>query len=297
MSVSHTNVNICMQQSVYIDLYFLVNFSMDLLCILITAALMHRKITRIRAILAAVAGGGYAIVALLLNAGGLLGFLGDAVIALALCVIAFHTRRCAFRKTAVCVPIFLLTSMMMGGIMTALYSLLNRLELPFETLQGDGLSVWIFALLSAVAGFATLRGGAFMGLSRKTKSVTVCATLFGKDITLCAMVDSGNLLRDPISGKSVIVADLERLSPCLPSSLLRSLEKNTPTEWLTTHQNATAARLIPAQTAAGSSMLLALVPERLTLTVNGDTYEASYLIAPAPLSSGAQGFDAVIAMD
>lgn len=290
-------MNADMQQSVYIDLYFLVNFSMDLLCFLITAALMHRKLTRLRAMLAAALGGLYAVASLLLNADGWIGFLGDALTALALCAIAFHTRKSAFRRTAVCVPVFLLTSVMMGGIMTALYTWLNRLELPFEALQGDGLSVWIFALLSAVAGFATLRGGAFMGLSRRTKSVTVHATLFGKDVTLCAMVDSGNLLRDPVSGKSVIVADLARLSPCLPPSLLRALEKNTPTEWLTTHQNATAARLIPAQTATGSSMLLAFVPDRMTLTVNGDTYEASYLIAPAPLSAAAQGFDAVIAPD
>ena len=48
--------------------------------------------------------------------------------------------------------VYVLVSMILGGIMTALYSCLNRLEIPFESLQGDGLSVWLFAALMTAAG-------------------------------------------------------------------------------------------------------------------------------------------------
>ena len=281
---------------VYIDLYVLINFSMDLLCLMIVGSLLHRRVRRLRAILAAILGGLYAAASLLLALDGAVGFACDAGVAILLCVIAFHTRGEKFRAVLKNAAVFVLTSMLLGGIMTGLYSLLNRLSLPLESLQGDGISVWIFALVTAVAGVLTARGGSFLGFSGKVSHVTLHAVLFGRAVELCAMVDSGNLLRDPVSGKSVIVADVERLRPLLPPDLLRALGEGDPIRWLTTHENAKRARPIPTSTATGQSLLLALVPDSLTLTVKDQTYPADYLIAPAPLGGAAQGFDAVIAL-
>ena len=283
-----------MEQTVYIDLYFLVNFSMDLLCLMITASLMHRKVNRLRALLAATIGGAYAAAALLLNVSGRGGFLLDAIAALVLCAITFHTKKTAPSRTLKCVPILLLSSMTIGGIMTALYHLLNQLNLPLESLQGDGLSVWIFALVTAVSGVATLHGGHFRKNAQKTKGVTLQVTLFQKSITLRAMVDSGNLLRDPISGKGVIVVDLHRLSPILPPALFNACRTGSAETWLASHDQARITRLVPASGATGSKLLIALIPDSLLVTSAQETYAADYLIAPTPLGEHAQGFDAII---
>lgn len=283
-----------MQQTVYVDLYFLINFSMDLLCLMITASLLHRPTNRIRAILAAAFGGAYAVAALLLNFHGILGFSLDILAALVLCLITFAGRKQSPWRLFQPLPILLLTSMTLGGVMTAAYSWLNRLNLPFESLKGDGISVWSFALLTAVAGVATLRGGRFTGISKKTKSLTVEATLFGQAITLRAMVDSGNLLRDPVSGKSVIVADVDRLAPILPPSLVRACKSGSCTDWLSSHEHAKLTRPIPVSTATGKSLLLGIVPEHLTLTADGKSCPADYLIAPAQLGNHALGFDAIV---
>lgn len=285
-----------MQQTVYVDLYFLVNFSMDLLCLWITASLMHRRTSRWRTLLAATIGGAYAVCSLLLSLTGVIGFLSDALVAALLTLLCFKDRRTTLSRTLVCIPIFLFVSMAVGGIMTALYSLLNRLDLPFDALSGDSLSVWSFALLSAIAGLATVRGGRFMGFSQKTHSVTVKAVLFGNSVTLRALVDSGNLLRDPVSGKSVIVADLERLAPHLPRDLVRACRAQSPTDFLSTYEHARRVRPIPTATATGASLLLAIVPDSLTVLDGNHSYSADYLIAPAPLDASAAGFDAVIAL-
>ncbi|MBR3893721.1 MAG: sigma-E processing peptidase SpoIIGA [Clostridia bacterium] len=285
-----------MQQAVYIDLYVLVNFSMDLLCLMITASLLHRKVSRLRAILGAILGGVYAAAALLLGWNGLWGLTADVLAACLMCAVTFASRRQSPWKILQCAAVQTLVSMLLGGVMTALYAALNRLKLPFAALQGDGISVWLFALLSAVAGVATLRGGSFLGLSRKTKHVTLHAVLFGREITLSAMVDSGNLLRDPVSGKSVIVADTARLSAVLPPALLSACRSGDCTSWLSHPEQAKRTRPIPAHTAAGERLLLAIVPDRLRVTVGKDTYDADYLIAPAPLGDAAQGFDAVISL-
>ena len=291
-----------MEQEVYVDLYFLINTSMDLLGLMLSAALLHRKVNRWRAILAASLGGLYAVVSLLLLWDGVIGFLTDCLAALMITAVAFPvSRKSAFGKRVGNLlgisAVYVLVSMLLGGVMTALYSALNRLELPFAALQGDGLSVWLFALLTLIAGIVTAKGGRFLGLAQKTKRVTVHAVLFGKPITLFAMVDSGNLCRDPISGKSVIVADLEKLSPILPPELRRACESGNYTGWLSTYQNSRVTRPVPTRTANGESLLLAIVPDRLTLDTGKEVYEASYLIAPAPLGESARGFDALIASD
>ena len=286
-----------MTQEVYIDLYFLVNVSMDLLCLMITATLLHRRVKRWRAVLAALVGGTYAAVSLLLGLGGIWGFLCDVLAALIMCGITFGIKGKSPRALISPIPILLLVSMTLGGIMTALYTALNRLHLPLDTLQGDGLSVWTFALLTTVASFATMRGGRLFGISHKTRTVTVCATLLGKVIKLEAFVDSGNLLRDPLSGKSVIIVDADRLVGILPPRLLSACKTGQITEFLATYEHQNRCRLIPAQAVTGERLLLALVPDSLTLSDGKTTLQSDYLIAPAALGNSARGFDAVIGSD
>ena len=54
-----------MVQEVYVDLYFLINSCMNLLTLMISATLLHRKVNPGRAWLASAAGGLWAVVALL----------------------------------------------------------------------------------------------------------------------------------------------------------------------------------------------------------------------------------------
>ncbi len=285
-----------MEQEVYVDLYFLINACMDLLCMMLTASLLHRFVRRWRAILASVLGGLYAVAALLLGLHGITGFLLDVGIALAMCAIGFAAKGIPFLRFLRTVPVYLLVSVLLGGVMTALYALLNRLQLPLDSLQGDGVSVWTFALLTAVAGFATAKGGKFLGFSGKTRSMPVRVTLFGKERSLRAMVDSGNLLCDPLSGKSVIVAERQALRPLLPPALYRALESRDPSDWLADPAYATRIRLIPVHTATSKTVLPALIPERVTVTDHDSTYDADYLIALTSLGESAKGFDALISL-
>lgn len=291
-----------MGQDVYIDLYFLINTSMDLLSLMIAAALLHRKVGRLRAILAAAFGGLYAVASLFLVQNGFWGFAADCLAALLICLIAFGRaqKKSKIQKLLSLLKIaavYVLVSMILGGIMTALYAALNRLQLPFESLQGEGLSVWSFAILTAAAGLMTAKGGRFLGLSHKTKTVTVDAVLFGQPVRLCAMVDTGNLLRDPISGKSVILANLPLVAHTLPEPLKKACEKGCYGEYLASSDVCKRTRPICAHTAGGATLLIAIIPDRLTLTTDKESYEADYLIAPSDLGERAQGFDAIIAAD
>ncbi|MBR7099299.1 MAG: sigma-E processing peptidase SpoIIGA [Clostridia bacterium] len=280
-----------MQQEVYADLYILVNTGMDLLCLMITAALLHRKILRSRAIVGALFGGAYALLALLCGFGGLWGVILDVLAAFLMCMIVFAVKGESFLFLCKVTAVDVIASAFLGGVMTALYTWLNRMELPMEQLGEDGISVWMFAALATVSGFLTAKGGMFFGLSHKTKSLTLEAVLFGKRVTLRAMVDSGNLLRDPLSGRSVIAADRKTLEKILPKDFPKEGEMNTA------HALAKKVRIIPTHTAVGSGMLTAIVPDSLTVIDRHGRHPCDYLIAPVSLKGKAEGFDALIPME
>ena len=283
-----------MGAEVYVDLYFLINLSMDFFCLLIAGRLLHREGSAWRLFFGAVIGGAYAVFSLLLGLTGALGLLCDVAAAVVIVAIAFAKKELGIARILHTSLLFALVSMLVGGVMTALYSLLNRLNLPFEVLQGDNLSVWLFGLLAIVGGIATARGGRLMGLSDKTRSVTVEAVVLGRRITLRAMVDSGNLLRDPISGRGVIVADAEKMRRVLPVAF--PTNDRDAMDWLQKHpKEATRVRLIPARGAVGSGLLVAVLPDELFLTEGRSRYPASYLIALSSMGESARGFDAVIA--
>ena len=286
-----------MGAEVYVDLYFLINMSMDFLCLLIAGRLLHRRMRTVRLLLASALGGAYAVAALLLFGNGFWGFLTDLTAACVMCAVAFWERRLGWRRMLSAIAVFGLISMALGGIMTAFYSLLNRLDLPFEVLDTDTLSVWLFGLLALVAGLLTVRGGRWMGVAQKTEWVQLHAVLLGRSVELCAMVDTANLLTDPVSGRGVIAVDRQKLAHVLPQELLGEGAEGERAVFDYIRSSPSAAsriRLIPAQTATGGGMLVAILPDQLTVTEGKQTYRADYLIGISSLGAHTHGFDALI---
>ncbi len=283
-----------MVTEVWGDLYFLINAGMDLICLRITAALVHRKIKRWRLALAALLGGGYALAALLWGRSGLPGLLGDCGAALLLTTVSFWERGIRARTLLRDTLLQCLVSMLLGGVMTALYSLLSRWNLPLEALGEEGISVWLFALLSLVSALIAKGGGRFFGSSHKTRKITVTAKIFGQSVTFTAMVDTGNLLRDPISGRGVILVDRHKLLASLPRGEAALLGQSDPAAWISDHAHAARIRLIPTHTATGHTLLPAIIPEELLLSDGKETLPSDHLIAPGALGENAKGFDAIL---
>ena len=283
-----------MQTEVYADLYFLVNASMDLLCLLLTARLLQTKTARWRALLAAIFGGGFSLWILLSGIAGWLELSLDLAAAMVICAIGFAGKGTGPGRLARTTAVFFLVSAILGGIMTALYELLNRMNLPFDAFRGETISVWMFAVLSLAAGILTLRGGRFLGLSTKGKKIRVEAVLFGRRAVLCALRDTGNLMHDPIGGRSVIIAQASRLRGVLPREVFLPPGNPEREKWMQNYENAKRIRLIPTKTATGEALLTAIVPDSLTLTYEKERHQATHLVALAELGDRAVGFDALI---
>lgn len=237
----------------YVDLVILLNFAVDLLLILGTNRLAGYPPGFKRAVLAALLGGIYA--------GGCLlpefDFLGNGLwCVVTLCLmsaIAFGLNRSVLRRTM----IFVLLSFALNGAAMAV---------------GNG---GFGSLLLAAAAVAALCAWGLQGKIYHRELIPVELCYGDKTWNLTALRDTGNMLRDPLTGEQVLVvgADMgQKLLGLSPQQLA------APTETLAAGQ-APGMRLIPYHTVGQQgAMLLAL---RLR-DVKVGSWRGNALVAFAP---------------
>lgn len=282
---------------VYADLLFLVNFSMDFLCAYLTASCLRRRVVPWRLILASAVGGVYAVLALFLYLphGGVL--LLDLAICVVMCAILFGERGVPIRFFAWACGAYVGISMAMGGMMTALFRLLNRAGLPLEALaeEQDGISAWLFAILAGVSTLAGLRGGQLLRRSAARRFARLSVTVGSNTVEVQALVDSGNLCRDPISGRPVVFLEAARAADLLGGG--RDAAEAVSADVPAAFGSAAAAcriRLIPVETVGGRRLQAAYLPDRMTLSDSGGTHEVRALFAPAETLRAAGVYQAIV---
>ena len=213
---------------VYGDLLFLINFSMDFLCFYISCLLLHQKMPTLRAVLASVLGGSYSVAALFISASSFQALLIDAFVLILMCVIVYLRGGVSFLGMLKRIFLYFFVSALLGGLMTALFSLLNRVEAFSGDLgMGDGIDAWMFAALVIIGSIITLNGGRiFRSSSSRGSATLILESELGK-VELCALIDSGNLAVEPISGKSVAFVSVEKCKKIIENSMYDALKNNS----------------------------------------------------------------------
>ncbi len=277
-------------QTVYADVLFLINFSMDFLVFYICARLAGHRLYPFRSALASALGGAYGVASLLIDADGFVTSLCDIASLLLICAVAFASRNMRLRDFFGRCILFALISSILGGIMTALSSMLERsgfASLEYES--GDDISVWLFALIAAAGGAAAFVGGKRMKRIAAAKSADVEIRMNGKSIVIRAMTDTGNMLTDPLSGRAVALCELNAIEKLFPSEMIEYWRSGEFSACIRS-EIASKIRFIPARGALGgkTSLLAAVEPDAVTVINDKGKREADILIAPVPynLSAG-----------
>ncbi len=257
-----------MTVEVYADLLFLINAGMDGLCFCLAGKLLHRKLSLGRVILGSLLGGLYGVLSLFPDTGQAVALLADLAVCILICLIAFGGKGSGgWRRILLSTGVYFLLSMVLGGVMTALYHLLNRAGIPALLPEGeDGLGAWLFLLLTVAGGAISLWGGRLFRRAVNRIPCTVTITLQGRSTTLEGMVDTGNLLRDPVGGRAVICVDGDGLETILPPELARALRGNAGSLASLSSDAGRRIRIIPAGTATGSGILYGFLPDTVTVT-------------------------------
>ena len=244
---------------VYLDLVVLLNFTVDLLLILGTNRLTGFPPGWKRAVCGAMLGGGYAGFCLLPEFRFLGNGLWRLVFLLLLSLTAFGWNRSGIQRGAV----FLLLSMALGGIASGTGAL-------------DFLGV---CLCGGLLWFLCRIG--FGGPVGQREYVTVDLNWNGRHVTVTGLRDTGNTLRDPLTGEAVLIcgADVGEELLGIESGLF-----SNPSQ-LMMAGHLPGMRLIPYRTVGQSGGLM--VALRLYETrINGKYCDPLVAFAPREIGDG-----------
>ncbi len=242
---------------VYIDLFFLINFSMDYICLYITAKVLRHKVKTAKFLLSSALGAIYAAVSLFLASPPALALVIDALVCLIMIAICFYGKRGSTKNIFLSTLLYVGISMLLGGIMTALFNLLNKLEIDLSFLSNDGVHTYLFAIIAIVSALLSIRGLSFITKKNRHREYFVDIDLLNKKCTLLGFVDTGNLVRDKISGKQIVFVDRKAVASIIPT--------DTEKRYYNGEILFSGSRLVPITTAQGQSMILVIVPNTVQL--------------------------------
>ncbi len=243
---------------IYWELTVGLNFLVDLLLLYGTDRLTGFSGSFKRSILAAALGSVYAGLCLLPGLAFLSGWLWRMICLAGMCMIAFGPRVSTLRRGMV----FFLLSMALGGLASGTDGG------GVLSLICGGLGVWLLCSL----------GG---GSRRGPDYLPVTITHGGKTVELTALADTGNSLKDPLSGRPVIVVDA-RIAQKLTNLTCPQLDHPMETIMAGEHKG---LRLVPySSVGKQAGMLLAICPD--SLTVGGRPSRSLVAFAPQTIGRG-----------
>ena len=280
---------------IYADTLFFLNALVDYLLLLAAARLAGEPLRRWRFALGAALGGGYAVAIFLPRLGFLAHPLCRIASAALMLLLAYGGSRRLLRQGVLFVA---LTCAFGGGVVA------------IGLLGGTGLSLGGGVVYSALDLKVVLLSAAvcygvltlvFQRLARHSAAsgelVDIKLHLRGRSVSLTALIDTGNTLADPISGRPVMVAEGERVSALFPREYRPSpADLRDPAAALThlgTGEWRVRFRLLPYRSVGVErGLLLAVRVDGLELDGQG---RGPVLVAlsPTPVSDGG-GYQALI---
>lgn len=279
-----------MNMTVYADVLFLVNFSLDYVTLYITGRLMSLSSSATRMAAASAAGAAFAVSALVFDLDGGLYVLMSASVTLLMCV-------CAYKRAGaigyICAAVMLFSvGTAIGGAVSAICSLGAGYRDSLETDENGDAAVFAVAALATVltavsARLATRRRGAV----RRRVTVTVGE----RSTTLDALADSGSLIREPLSGAPVLVVRADAIRGILPHNVYKAAVSENVTDVSSLDvRDMSRVRMLPVSGVLGNGLLLGYRPDSVTVEGKHGQREVLCFLALSGEKNSFGGCDAIL---
>lgn len=230
---------------IYADILFLINFSVDFLCLFISGRLLGRSFRAVRMILASVFASLYSFLPYLLDMSGASFIPLHILAAIAAVLIAYGFA--GIKKLLLHSLTFIATEALIGGLVTAIYSVTARYS---DGIYAD-VSALSLALALGVSAAAALLYGLICRKKVRLRAVRARILYNGERTGVDLLVDSGNLVSEPFSALPVIVLS----STVLPPPFDRPDPESYPLP----------LRAIPFNTSSGRSCMYGFMPDGIEL--------------------------------
>ena len=214
---------ICM--TIYIDVVFLENLVMNSIILIASGIILKKKLKWIRILLASSLGAIYTIIGYISVLQIYSNLVLKVILSILIIYIAFNPQ--TVKQLWKDVLIFYLTSFVFGGVAFALIYVVK----PQDILMKNGLFLGTYplktVLLAAIVAFIIIIAAFAIVKTKFSKKDMFCEVeveLNNKKIKTRAMIDTGNLLKEPITNTPVIVLEHTLLYECVPKEILDNLE-------------------------------------------------------------------------
>ncbi len=195
-----------MYYEVYIDVVFLMNFTLDFIVIKITGSIAKRKSTLLRSIFASVLSSSVLCFVCICNTRILVEyyFITMFIMNLATVFAVFYRKKTKIYEIICLTVIYYLVSFVLGGIINLICT---------NTAVGYYLFTvpwWNVCLVGAICLIMVKPIMMYIEKRRENKSIYYEVEIYlgGKIVKVKGLLDTGNHLREPVSGKTVRVAEL-----------------------------------------------------------------------------------------
>lgn len=211
--------------TVYIDVVFLENLILNVIILYATSLIAKINLKIIRTLISASIGSIYAIMYYIFQIGLYSNIIFKFVLSVIMIYVAFNPKE--FKTLLKVLLLFYLTSFVFGGASLSVIYLVNaqRINIQNGMIIGKYTMNTIFtgiiiAFIVIVIAFKIIK-------SKISKNDLFCDIRFkinNKEIKTKAMLDTGNLLKEPITNIPVVVVEHKLLYDVIPNEILDNIE-------------------------------------------------------------------------
>lgn len=265
--------------TIYIDVIIVENLIMNYIILYATGTISKVKISYLRIFCSSLIGAIYAITEYTFKLNIYSNIIIKTILSVIIIYVAFNPQN--IKKMCKQLIIFYVTTFTFGGIATYLIYVLKPQNIIIKNGMYVGTYVLKVIFIGAIIGTIILFIAFKQVKNKITKKDMICKIkikINGKEKTLDAMVDTGNMLKEPITGTPVAVVERTSLYDLLPKEILNNTEsilggdfQNIPED--IKREYIPKLKIIPfASLGKQNGMLVGIKPEKIEI-INEQTEE------------------------
>lgn len=270
--------------TIYIDLIILENICMNYIILFGTAYIMKIKIKYFKILISSIIGAIYSVLLYMQIIPIYSNVIMKFFLSIVMTYIAYNPKNIKLALKELI--LFYLISFVFGGCAFALLYFVK----PENIFMRNGVYIGTYplkiAFLGGIVGFI-ITYIAFRMIKNRTSKNNIIYKLKiinnGKSIEINALLDTGNMLKDPITKTPVIVVEKEQLKELLPEIVLNNIEKILGGDLTKENDNINSYlskfRVIPYNSIGKQNgILLAFKADKISIYINGEEKELKDVI-------------------
>lgn len=267
--------------TIYLDIVFFENVIMNFLIILATAIIARTKIKPHKMLLASSVGGMFSILTYIIKLNKFQNVILKIFISIIIVKISYNSQK--IKYTIKNLILFYLVSLTFGGTAFMFLYFIN----PQNIISKDGILIGTYPLRSTLFGalFALILIILVAKIirDRVSKKEMLCdLEIFynGKLEKIKTLIDTGNLLQDPITNEDVIIVEKDSLKNLISEDFLNNIENIVSGKWLNSSGiNNYKFKIIPfSSLGKENGILIGFKPDYIKVNTEFETVKSDVVI-------------------